>query len=73
MKTLTLQLKPNRFFTQHVAPSTKWLTLLNFNLPLFKLTLLNFTELHLLMDELTGLFIEGVLASAIYNRQPWIG
>ena len=35
--------------------------------------LLNFTELHLVMDELTGLFIEGVLASAIYNRQVWIG
>ena len=30
---------------------------------------LKFTEQHLLMDELTGLFIEDVLASAIYNRQ----
>ena len=34
--------------------------------------LLNFTELHLVIDELTGLFIEGVLASAIYNRQAWV-
>ena len=31
--------------------------------------LLKFTELQLLMDELTGLFTEGILASAIYNRQ----
>ena len=31
--------------------------------------LLKFTELHLLMDELRGLVTEGILASAIYNRQ----